>query len=110
MLKEEKINEVNRIFEVLKFEDLDDLKLYNDLKDSAETALECINEDFKNKAFSLIFLNKLSFENINDQVESVTQELKVTKKLYDDRCKDLFTIETDFEVINHQVKQIIDAN
>ena len=61
-------------------------------------------------AFSLIFLNKLSFENINDQVESVTQELKVTKKLYDDRCKDLFTIETDFEVINHQVKQIIDAN
>ena len=46
---------------------------------------------------------------INDHVESITQDLKITKKLYDERWKDLFQIEKDYEVINHQVRQMIES-
>ena len=108
-LREQKVQEVHNVFAVLKLDNLNDLDLFKQLEESGSTALENIKQDFQNMSFSMIYLNKPSYDGINSHIQSVTKELKETLKLYTERCRDLFEVEDSMDVIKNHLQQMVEV-
>jgi hypothetical protein len=77
--RESKINEVNLIFSQMKLENLDELKPYKKQFEKGNKSLECMKEDFKKLRFSMIYLNKPSYQAIAQRIHISAEELKEAK-------------------------------
>lgn len=103
--RDEKVDEVHKVFSALKFDQLDDLQVYHDLVTHSKKALKSIRSDYKKMAFNMIYLSKPSYDSISERLEAVAHQLKSTKQLYDEKCNEIFFIDEDVKWF----KNIIDT-
>jgi len=78
-LKDEKIEEITKIFKLSNLHKLDDLKIFKSLLEKSTDSWNKLNIDFNNLNFPMIYLNKSSNTDLINHLEAVTEELTETK-------------------------------
>ena len=90
-----KLDQVNDMFRILRFDDLADFDIYFELEKAVDKALWRVREDYEKLDYRSVVQNYATYQNIDNKIEDLAREMRSAKRIYDQWGDGVFHVEPD---------------